>query len=76
MPDNTNDKELSLDELKDVSGGVSGAGIEIPRVTRQQRSYAHTSDGEYNEPVEIKNKGQKKGRRNANLIGNPYQTPT
>ena len=30
-------EELSNDELKGVSGGVSGAGIEIPRVTNRQK---------------------------------------
>ena len=30
-------EELSTDELKSVSGGVSGVGVEIPRVTNRQK---------------------------------------
>ena len=30
-------EELSTEQLKDVSGGVSSEGIEIPRVTNRQK---------------------------------------
>ena len=56
-PNETNE-ELSLDNLKSVSGGVSGAGIDIPRVTRKQ-----TSDRDYNDPKTIYKKTKKKGQQ-------------
>ena len=37
-------EELSTDELKGVSGGVSGAGIEIPRVTNRQKKGRNPND--------------------------------
>ncbi|KGG24828.1 MULTISPECIES: hypothetical protein [unclassified Prochlorococcus] len=37
-------EELSSDELKSFSGGVSGAGIEIPRVTNRQKKGRNPND--------------------------------
>ena len=36
-PNEQVDEELSSDELKSVSGGVSSVGVEIPRVTNRQK---------------------------------------
>ena len=37
-------EELSSDELKGVSGGVSGVGVEIPRVTNRQKKGRNPND--------------------------------
>jgi len=36
-PNEEVNEELSTEELKSVSGGVSGVGVEIPRVTNRQK---------------------------------------
>ncbi|KGG24827.1 MULTISPECIES: bacteriocin [unclassified Prochlorococcus] len=43
-PNEDINEELSTDELKSVSGGVSGVGVEIPRVANRQKKGRNPND--------------------------------
>ena len=63
-------QELSTDELTDVAGGVSGQVVNKSGVAGKPAEPAAFSPNVVGRVQE-----KKKGRKNANLIGNPYPTP-
>ena len=63
-------QELSTDELKDVAGGVSGQVVNKSGVAGKPAEPAAFSPNVVGRVQE-----KKKGRKNANFVGNPYPSP-
>ena len=73
MSNKNTDKELSMDELKDVSGGLRGQGSSGDTVKTGDGTDLIGKDKEsFSELSDISRNLKEKGKKKEDFIGNPY----
>ena len=73
MSDKNTDKELSMDELKDVSGGLRGSGSLGDTVNTGDGTDLIGKDKEsFSELSDISRNLKEKGKKKEDFVGNPY----